>query len=189
MAWWRKLNQREQILLIIVLTIILPGAVYFYFYQPLQKDIAAQEKKLEQLQADFAVEKKLAAQKPELQKEYIRLKGQLTNSNQLVTRESLPELIISLNQLAAENNLSLEALRPRDKKEVKDYLKYPINLQLEGSYHNMLTYLEDIYQLQYLLRVENITFSSNSRAESDRQSLRMGLKVVGYTITDDSKGD
>lgn len=175
----------------VIVVIVLPVAFYFYFYQPLQKDIQVKENKLQQLQKDFETEEKLAAEKRQLQKDYQRIKKELTSNNQVLTKESLSELIINLNRLAQKNNLSLLVFKPQKKEQVKSYLKYPVTLQLGGSYQNMLTYLEDVSQLDYFIRVEKIAFSSvaNKKNKTDSSPLTLGIEVVGYNISDSSKGD
>ena len=191
MSFWKKRNKREKIMISVIVVIVLPVAFYFYFYQPLQKDIQVKENKLQQLQKDFETEEKLAAEKRQLQKDYQRIKKELTSNNQVLTKESLSELIINLNRLAQKNNLSLLVFKPQKKEQVKSYLKYPVTLQLGGSYQNMLTYLEDVSQLDYFIRVEKIAFSSvaNKKNKTDSSPLTLGIEVVGYNISDSSKGD
>ena len=189
MEFWQKRTKREKIIMVLIVTVVLPVAFYFYLYQPLQQDIQAKEERLSQLQSDFEVEKNLADQKPQLEAEFRKIQSRLTNNNQLVTRETLSELIINLNRLAETNNLKLLVFKPQERKEVKSYVKYPVTLQLGGSYQNMLTYLEDISQLDYLMRVEKVAFSSAAKEKSDNSPLTMGIKVVGYNITESSKGD
>lgn len=191
MSWWSKLNKREQGLIALLLVVVLPIAFYFYFYQPLQQQIEIKEQKLKQLQTDLEAEKALAENKQQLQARYKAVKQQLTSHQQLVSRETLADLIVNLNQLADYNHLSLLALKPQERKQVEPYLQYPVVLQLSGSYQNLLNYLEDIYQLDYLVRVEKIAFSAGDNSDSNSKSLQMGVEVVGYTTAElsDSKGD
>ena len=189
MSVWAKFNQREKVLIILIVTIILPAAFYFYFYQPLEQKIEVKRNQLQEIKADFEIEKNLAADKSKLEQEYNKIKEQLTSNNQLVTKNELLELIVSLNQLAEKNDLSLLIFKPQESKNVKSYTKRPINLQLGGSYQNMLAYLEDIYHLNYLLRVEKIAFSATNKSATNNSELTMGIKIVGYNLADSSKGD
>ena len=107
----------------------------------------------------------------------------------MVTREAVSELIITVNQLAQKNNLKLVALQPQAEQIDKSYLKQPVSLQLGGSYQNMLRYLEDLYHLDYLMRIERIAFSSEVESKVSNADLTMGIKVTGYNITDSSKAD
>ena len=191
MSWWSKLNKREQGLIILLLVVILPVAFYFYFYQPLQQQIEVKEQKLKRLRTDLEAEKSLAENKQQLQTRYKTVKQQLINQQQLVTRETLADLIVELNRLADDNELSLLALKPQERKQAQPYLQYPVVLQLSGSYQKLLNYLEDIYQLDYLVRVERIAFSTADSFDSNSTGLQMGVKVVGYTPAESSasKGD
>lgn len=189
MLWWEKRNQREQIMIIIFIVVILPVAFYFYIYQPLQQDIKNKQQRLTKLQNDLKAEENLASDNSVLRKEYKKIKREVTSNKQVVTREGVADLIITINQLAEKNNLNLVALQPQAEQADKSYLKHPISLQLGGSYQNMLGYLEDLYHLNYLLRIERIGFSSEVESEVSSADLTMGIKVTGYNITDRSKGD
>ncbi|SMC29895.1 type IV pilus assembly protein PilO [Andreprevotia lacus DSM 23236] len=165
----RNLNPREigdwplpvQLgLLVIVFVIVLGGGYYFVWADQMQAldDGRAKE---EQLKTAYK-EKKLKAinldayrqQLLEIQQSFGALLKQLPNKSEMET------LLTEVNQAGVGRGLQFELFRPGVETKTSEFAELPIDIRINGSYHDLAAFVSDVAQLSRIVTLGNLQLTA-----------------------------
>lgn len=79
------------------------------------------------------------------------------------------ELFLWLNRFAEADKISLKAITPSEKKEIKVpnsndlYLELPVNIKLECNYYQLLSFLKKIESMKNIILVNKIKVQNNPK--------------------------
>ncbi len=82
---------------------------------------------------------------------------------------SAEELFLWLNRFAEADKISLKAITPSEKKEIKMpnsndlYLELPVNIKLECNYYQLLSFLKKIESMKSIILIDKIKIQNNPR--------------------------
>lgn len=115
------------------------GFLYWkFFWSPIAMKIDEVRAKIEELDGKIARAKAQAARLPQLEKELITLNEQAVEAEKRLPRtKSVPEILVTISQLAAKNRVQVTSFTPGAQK-VQQYfteLNYPV--QVRGSFHSI----------------------------------------------------
>jgi type IV pilus assembly protein PilO len=200
-----KLSKRESNLLVIVLVGLAVYTYYNFFlsniidrYLSLKKDMKINQQQLLSLQKDkndidFLI------------KEIEKSKKQIAEMEMLIpSSKKVPEIITQLESLSKGAGVKLTGIvfesDPKEKKEEKqptdkgqlkpqnninnvndnDYVEIPIQLNLEGSYNNIISFLATMENFKRLYNIRNITL--NKKQGDTGENLEMQLGISTFAI-------
>ncbi len=139
---------------------IVAGAWYF-LVDPKVKEIAAQEKKLAELQVKIQ-EGRAAKQKlPQFREEVRRLELELDKLLRILpARRNTPELLRRIRQLTEQGNFDLLRFTPGNFVDRDFYSEWPINIRLNGTYHNLALFFDRVGRFSRIINIENLKISA-----------------------------
>lgn len=82
---------------------------------------------------------------------------------------NVEEIFFSLSRFAETNKISLKAINPSEKNEVKvpnsdePYLELPVTIKLECSYYQLLSFLDNLESLKKAIIINKIKIQGDSR--------------------------
>ena len=186
-----KLSKRDQIALFVIFIVVVLAIWFRLIYLPLSENIMAMEQDItqkttdvENLQAKMAALKKIMNKDPDadnrqLLNSYLEENAELdkalaSTSNQIITPQEMSALLeqllksqaglkfVSLKNKAAtaefvESQNELEAAV----NNVNTIYRHSVVLQMEGSYHNALSYLKTLEQLPWRLFWNDVEIETN----------------------------
>jgi type IV pilus assembly protein PilO len=180
---------RAQKLLILVLTVALLGAAYWYFLfrpeyesmQRLKKDIAQLENTIRNYRHKVArlpeLEKKLKAQ----QREFVYAKTLLPESS-----SDVEDLLSEIEKLGNDNGLEFLLFSPGKETMHDFYASRKVQLRLEGPFHNLMHFFSQISRLDRLVTLENLQLRpGKGRGPNDEIVLNSDSQISIYrTLTE-----
>ncbi|WP_041667338.1 type 4a pilus biogenesis protein PilO [Acetohalobium arabaticum] len=177
---WSNLSSREQKLILIGLIVILSVGYYYYIYQPQVKRLAEVKQQVEQKLNELRVESKVLEKKKELKQKYELLQQQLQEKegNFLEIGDD-SRLIVDLGNLADQTGVELLSTGPAESIKDDIYIQYPVKVNLEGTYNNIIDFVNKIVELDYLIRIQNLNISSKL-APTDR--IQVEMRIIGYAL-------
>lgn len=152
-----KLSFGAQILVFAILGAVLYGVFYWWFYSPMQEEIATKSEQRRSLDAEVQNARTTAARLPEFRREVERKEATLLALSRILPSEKeVDDLMRKVQQLAAESSLDVLRFRPDAMRPQEFYAEFPITLNLDGSYHNLAYFFDRLSRLSRIVNVTNL---------------------------------
>jgi type IV pilus assembly protein PilO len=133
-------------------------AAFFLFYQSQLESLDKEEKKEVELKTVFVEKKKLAINLEAYQQQRAEIEqsfGALLK--QLPTRSEMDALLIDINQAGLGRGLQFDLFKPAATENVTEfYAERPINLKVNGNYHDLGAFASDISKLPRIVLLNDL---------------------------------
>jgi len=96
-----------------------------------------------------------------------------------INQKKLTPVMELLDQSARDNKVSLTSVSSSLEIEDEEYIKIPFELELEGEYHNIAKFINQLENNPYPLRIESLDMSTKDYIS---YNLRANLKANLYLI-------
>lgn len=144
-------------MLLIFILILVAG--YFLFYQSQIENLDKEEKKEADLKTVFVEKKKLAVNLEAYQQQLAEIEqsfGALLK--QLPTRSEMDALLIDINQAGLGRGLQFDLFKPAPAENMTEfYAERPINLKVNGNYHDLGAFASDISKLPRIVLLNDLS--------------------------------
>lgn len=139
----------------LVIGIFLAGAVHYAWFRPLNAEIKGKRAQLETLQTEIqkgrAAERKLA----QFREEVRRLEIELAKLLQVLpSKRNTEELIKRIETLTRQGDFTLLKFTPQDFIPKEFYAEWPIDISLNGTYHNLALFFDRMSRFSRIINVE-----------------------------------
>jgi type IV pilus assembly protein PilO len=158
------------------------GLFYNYYEVPARADLASRQQQLKALHVD--IDKGLAAAKklPEFRAEVDALELRLTSLRAVLPEEKdAADLLRRMQTVATQSNLTITSFKPAPVVTKELHAEWPINLELEGNYHNLATFFD---RLGKFTRIVNISALDVKGKDKDKAqpNTTIAAKCVATTF-------
>ena len=140
---------------------LLAGAVHWFVFKPKQEEIAAKKVELEGLKQEIAkgraAERKLA----QFREEVKRLELELAKLLQILpSKRNTEELIKRIETLTRQGDFTLLKFTPGEFIQKDFYAEWPIDIQIQGTYHNLALFFDRMSRFSRIINVEDMKINS-----------------------------
>ena len=157
-----KMSFGAQLALFIVLGALSYGAFHWLIYSGMQQEIEQKETQRQTLSDEVEAGKLTAAKLPEFKREVERREAQLqTLSRILPSSKEVDDLLRKVQALAAQSNLNVLRFKPEATQPVDFYARWPITLELDGTYHNLAYFFDRLSKLSRIVNVSGLRINAN----------------------------
>lgn len=141
---------------------------WMYSYKPQHAEYAALEEKSETLAQKIADETRRARNLNKLREKVKELDIKLKFVLQELPDESqIPDLLSSISNLARDAGLEVQLFRPSDH-VIKDfYAEVPVSISVEGNYHQVATFFDEVAQLSRIVNINQIEMRDPQVSETE----------------------
>ncbi len=156
-----KLPQSQKLAIVAVLILVLAGGYYYLLYAPAQEKLELLNAELTKLQAQHNEQQKILANLPQFKQELKDLQVTFDESLKLLpnTRE-IPSLLTSISKLAQESGLKILLFQPRPELNKGFYAEIPVEMKVEGKYHDFGYFCDSISKLERIVNINNMHLST-----------------------------
>jgi type IV pilus assembly protein PilO len=106
----------------------------------------------------------VAAKLGEFQAKVTQLEAELERLKQLLPpQKETPDLMRKVEYLARESNLIVRRFQPGQTVSKDFYQEWPINIDVEGNYHNLALFFDRVGRLPRLVNAGNIKVRSQTK--------------------------
>jgi type IV pilus assembly protein PilO len=139
----------------LVIGAFLGGAVHYAWFRPLNAEIKGKRTQLEGLQQEIqkgrAAERKLE----QFREEVRRLEIELAKLLQVLpSKRNTEELIKRIETLTRQGDFTLRKFTPQDFIPKEFYAEWPIDISLDGTYHNLALFFDRMSRFSRIINVE-----------------------------------
>ncbi len=150
-----KLPWYAQVGAFLMLAIAGAGAFVWYYEFPFREDMEARETQLTALKNDIAKGQQTAKQLGQFRAEVDDLEGRLGSLRAVLPEEKdAADLLRRMQTVATQSNLTIKSFKPAAPLTKQLHAEWPIELQLEGTYHNLAIFFDRVGKFT---RIINIT--------------------------------
>ena len=140
------------------------GGFYYLWYSDALAQQKTKEARLAELQKDIRALEATANKLPEFQREVQALEARLETLKRILPPEKeTPELMRRLQYLAAQSSLQIRKFNPAAPAQKEFYQEVPINLDLEGTYHNLGAFMDRVSRMSRLVNLGNVKVKANNK--------------------------
>ena len=159
-----KLPLAAQLGVSAVIAVLLCGGFYYFWYSGAVETQKKQEAKLAELQKQIRALEATANKLPEFQREVQALEARLETLKRILPPEKeMPDLMRRVQYLAAQSNLQIRKFNPAPPVQKEFYQEVPVNLDLEGTYHNLGAFLDRVSRMSRLVNVGNVKIKAQTK--------------------------
>src|SRR5512139_1195233 len=147
-----------------VIAALLCGGFYYFWYSDALETQKKQEARLAELQKQIRALEATANKLPEFQREVQALEARLETLKRILPPEKeMPDLMRRVQYLAAQSSLQIRKFNPAAPVQKEFYQEVPINLDLEGTYHNLGAFLDRISRMSRLVNMGNVKIKAQTK--------------------------
>ncbi len=147
-----------------VIAVLLCGGFYYFWYADAVATQKKQEARLAELQKQIRALEATANKLPEFQREVQALEARLETLKRILPPEKeMPDLMRRVQYLAAQSSLNIKKFNPAAVSQKEFYEEVPINLDLEGTYHNLGAFLDRVSRMSRLVNVGNVKIKAQNK--------------------------
>jgi len=165
-----KLPRSKKIMLLAVILLALAGVYYYFLFAPEKQQLDALETKYNTLAKQLQESKDIHHNLEKFEAEVNELNAQLAVvRTQLPDEKEIPELLKNISSLGKESSLEFTLFRPKPEEPQQFYAKVPIDLTVNGHYHDLGMFFDKVSKLPRIINVVdfNMTRSKDAKGKGE----------------------
>jgi len=163
-----KLSWKVQIAIFVVVSGLLAGAFYYYWVEPVQAEMAVRAQKLTAMKADINKGLTTARQLPQFRRQVAELEHRLESLRAVLPEQKdVGDLLRRIQILAAQSNLQIKGFKPAPTVTRQMHAEWPIDLELDGTYHNLGRFLDEVGKFSRIINVGQLQIKAKAKPAVD----------------------
>ena len=158
-----KLPWYGQLGVFAALSIAGTGVFWNYYAKTEQESLATRRAQLAAIRADITKGRATARRLPEFRRQVDGLQAQLDRLRPVLPEEKdVADLLRRIQGMATQSNLQIRGFAPQPVTTRQMYAEWPIGLELDGTYHNLGSFLERVSKFPRIINVNGIHIKSKA---------------------------
>ena len=154
----------------------LVAAFYFPNFQEMRRTIERKKTELNALNEKITQGRAAERRLPQLREEVRRIELDLARLVQILpTKRNTEELIKKVEALTRQGDFFLKRFTPKDYINKEFYAEWPIDVQLDGTYHNLALFFARVARFSRIINVDDLVMNGYPNATSG--------KTIGVNFT------
>ena len=142
---------------------LLFGAGSWRMLEPLRDDIDHQEALLKGLQTKIQEGRAARQELPKFREEVHQLEVELDKLLRILpARRNTPDLMRRIRSLAEQGDFTLKRFNPGTLAEKEFYSEWPINVNVEATYHNLALFFDRISRFSRIINIEDLKINGTN---------------------------
>lgn len=156
-----KLSLNGQIGASVAAAALVGGLFYYFYYADAVAERETKTARLEALQTEIRGLEVTANRLQEFQREVQLLEAKLETLKRILPpAKETPDLMRKVQALAAQSNLQIKTFTPLAVVNKDFYQEWPINVAVQGTYHNLALFFDRIGRLSRLVNIGDLKIAS-----------------------------
>jgi len=182
-----QIPPKQRVLLLGLIIVGLVGGFWQFVYKDKQEQITVLESRLTKLNSELqdlrAIQKKLE----EFKGMIAELEAQLEVAQaQLPRQKDIPKLLNDISEFGKSSGMEFTSFRPSREVSKGFYAEVPINLVINGPFHNIATFIDQIVHYPRIVKIGSISFGGPKEVEGHIM-LRSTCQAVTYRYLEESE--
>ena len=151
------LEQKYKLILAVVILLLPVVIFYFAYFKPSNNELAKLNKQKVTLEKKLDGVRKKARNRERLQKELEETQIVFDEASLLLPKEQeIPQLLRDISALGRNAGLDFLSFKPGGDTPKDFYAEIPVSINVNGPYHNLGFFLDQVSKLDRIVTVDNI---------------------------------
>ncbi|HLW73913.1 MAG TPA: type 4a pilus biogenesis protein PilO [Gammaproteobacteria bacterium] len=170
-----------RVAVLVIIYIVVIGAGYYFVIAQQREDYGKLQDTETTLKGQFEAKALQAANLDVYQKQLDDMQATFGNMlRQLPGKTEIPSILQDISQTAQVDGLKQDLFRPGGEAPKDFYAEKPIDLTLEGGYHDFGKFVSDVAALPRIVTLHNISIKPASGSGSDNLIMTLTAKTYRY---------
>ena len=184
---WRELDIKEagvwpwslQLLCCLLMLGVTLFGMHWYLASPAKEELDRVRSQEVQLTRDYRSKAAQAANLEAMREQMGTLEARMTELREMLpTGAEVPSLIDNISETAIDNQLAIDSIRLRSPITREHYIEQPFDIQVQGDYHRIATFLSGVAGLPRIVTLHDMTLSPEG---DSGQRLRLTMLARTYS--------
>jgi type IV pilus assembly protein PilO len=163
-----KLSWKTQAGVFLAVSALLVGAFYQWWVVPAQAEMAERQSKLTGLRGDINRGLATARQLPDFRRQVTELQARLESLRAVLPEQKdVGDLLRRIQTLAMQSSLQIKGFKPAPIVTKQMHAEWPINLELDGTYHNLGRFFDQVGKFSRIINVSGIHIKAKDKPSGD----------------------
>lgn len=165
-----------------VVGLLLFAVAYWRVVQPRVDEYEAEEAKLAELQNKIQEGRAARQELPKFREEVRQLELELDKLLRILpARRNTPDLMRRIRSLTEQGDFALKSFNPGTFTDQEFFSEWPIQIELEGTYHNLALFFDRISRFSRIINIEDLEISARTaKTGSHTIGARFAAKTFIY---------
>jgi type IV pilus assembly protein PilO len=179
-----KLSTTGQLGVAVVTAVLIGGLFYWRYWGPAVEQERQKTAQLDKLRQEIRQLEVTASKLQDFQREVALLEAKLETLKRILPPEKeTPDLMRKVQSLAAQSNLNIRTFTPAATVNKEFYQEWPINMAVDGSYHNLGYFFDRVSRLSRLVNVGNLKITA-SREQTASRTISANCVATTFVYVD-----
>lgn len=170
----------QKVAAVAVVVVLLTGANWYLFIDPMQTQITQRQSQLRSLEDELIQKQSIANNLAQFKHEKEILERRLAQAlTELPNEANIDDLIRSLSEIGTKSGLTINTIDPQPEQRQSFYASIPIVMSVTGNYHEIGVFLD---ALSKLARIVNVTNIKMGQAKMTNEKLVVNASYVATTF-------
>ena len=152
------LPRLHRILICVLTFVVVAGVFYYFFYIPRHEEIKRLEAEHVQLKGQLDSYKIRAALLGKFKKKMAEVQVQFDFAmTALPDKKEIPALVTEISNSGRDAGLEFILFQPRAEAKTQYYVEIPVNIKVQGGYHQVGTFFDKVSRLHRIVNIKDIT--------------------------------
>lgn len=186
-ASFHELSTKTQIAVFALLSALTAGAAWQVLIGPMRAELATRNARLANVQSDVARAAATALRLPALKKDIANLEHQLVASTAVLPDEKdAQDVLRQLHELANDSSMAIASFTPKAVTDKPQYSEWPIEVGLNGGYHDLGEFFDRVANLPLLISVSNLHLKAKEGSSKEPGSLVASCTATTFVFRKDA---
>jgi Tfp pilus assembly protein PilO len=184
---FHEFSTKSQIVIFALLAALTVGAAWQVLIGPEREQLATRRARLAAVQSDLTVAMATSKRLPQIEKEVATLERSLRSTTSVLPDEKdAQDVLRQLHALASESALSIASFTPKPIADKPQYSEWPIEIGLEGGFHDLGRFFDRVATLPLVISVSNLHLKARA-VPGERGSLTASCTATTYVFRREGK--
>ncbi len=173
-----EIKRSHRIAIFVISCLIVFIFFYFFSFSPKRKKIKQLKSEIADLDRRIKIARRLAKRIKEFEEKERKVDEKFKIALKLLPdKREIPSLLTQINHLGKEIGLVFKLFKPGQEKKKGFYCEIPIQIEVEGRFHDIMKF---IYKITTMERIVNVFDISMQPKEMLSTELKTNFKAVTY---------
>ncbi len=181
------LSRVQRILICVGVFFILGGGFFYLIYMPKSTKINELKQEYENLQIKLTKARAAARNLKKFEKQYKEAQVKFKIALQLLPdKKEIPSLLAGISKSGKDSGLEFILFQPGAEVSRDFYAEIPVNIQINGGYHNLAMFFDRVGRLSRIVNILNIKMQT-SRGKGAQGGLSASCVAMTYRFLEASE--
>jgi len=174
------MSLKKKILIIAATVLVIVAGFYYFSIADEQTSIKSNRVTLASLEKDRLEKQAIADNLPKFRRDIEKLNKDLKEALTMMPNEAeVPELLQKVSEMVEMSGLQLDVFELMGEQPQGFYSKVPMSMEVSGSFHEVVVFLDKLSKLPRIINVTDINMS-DSKFKNQKMTLKGSLLATTF---------